>query len=236
MLTSSAASGGGGACAAQPAAACRPARIDSRRTRSIARLRAVVIIQPTGLGGGPVVGNTRPGGAAQPNAGPGDQEDFQAAEEACRDLLPAGGIGDPNATMDPELADQLLEFAQCMRDHGVDMPDPQFEGNRVMQKGPQKVDQAKMREADKACASIRDKIKPPEISDEQKAEFKKAALANSKCMRAHGVPNFPDPVFDEDGGAQIRMQRGSGMNPESAKFKAAEKACRDLLPDPETDG
>jgi hypothetical protein len=83
----------------------------------------------TEVGGGPqVIGNTRPGGAAQPGTGPGNQEDFQAAEEACRDLLPAGGMGDPNATMDPELADQLLEFAQCMRDHGIDMPDPQFNG------------------------------------------------------------------------------------------------------------
>ena len=82
-------------------------------------------------GGPQVIGNTRPGGAAQPNTGPGNQEDFQAAEEACRDLLPAGGMGDPNATMDPELADQLLEFAQCMRDHGIDMPDPQFNGGGV---------------------------------------------------------------------------------------------------------
>jgi hypothetical protein len=40
-------------------------------------------------------------------------------------------MGDPNATMDPELADQLLEFAQCMRDEGIDFPDPQFSGGGV---------------------------------------------------------------------------------------------------------
>jgi hypothetical protein len=28
--------------------------------------------------------------------------------------------------MDPAFADQLLKFAQCMRDQGVDFPDPQI--------------------------------------------------------------------------------------------------------------
>ena len=86
---------------------------------------------PVGGGQTRVIENPRAGGPAQPGAGPGNEEDFQAAEEACRPLLPAGGMGDPNATMDPELADQLLEFAQCMRDHGIDMPDPQFNGGGV---------------------------------------------------------------------------------------------------------
>ena len=55
-------------------------------------------------------------------------------------------------------------------------------------------------------------------------------------MRAHGIENFPDPIFDENGGAQIRMKKGSGLNPESAKFKAAQKACDDTMPGPgETD-
>jgi hypothetical protein len=123
----------------------------------------------------------------------------------------------------------MLDYAKCMREHGVDMPDPQFDGGRVMQKGPKKVNEAKMREADQACASIRDRVKPPEISDEEKAEFKKAALEHSKCMREHGV-DFPDPTFDENGGGQVRIGRGSGINPESPKFKAAEKACQDKMP------
>ena len=62
-----------------------------------------------------------------------DPKAMEEADKACRDLLPAGGmLGDPNATMDPALADQMLKFAQCMRDHGVDFPDPQFSGGGVM--------------------------------------------------------------------------------------------------------
>ena len=50
-------------------------------------------------------------------------------------------------------------------------------------------------------------------------------------MREHGIKNFPDPIFDENGGAQIRMKKGSGLNPESARFQAAQKACEKTLPD-----
>ena len=55
-------------------------------------------------------------------------------------------------------------------------------------------------------------IKAPELSEEQQAEFKQAALANARCMREHGIDNFPDPAFDENGGAQIRIER-AGIEP-----------------------
>ena len=51
-----------------------------------------------------------------------------------------------------------------------------------------------------------------------------AFLGFSKCMRAHGVPNFPDP--SPGGGIQL----SSGMNPFSPSFKAAQASCRRLLP------
>jgi hypothetical protein len=47
------------------------------------------------------------------------------------------------------------------------------------------------------------------------------------CMRAHGVPNFPDPA---GGGGAIQVPVGSGMNPSSPGFKAAQQHCRSLLP------
>ena len=42
---------------------------------------------------------------------------------------------EPEASVDPE--DAALAFARCMREHGFDMPDPQFEtGGMVMIGGP----------------------------------------------------------------------------------------------------
>lgn len=49
----------------------------------------------------------------------------------------------------------------------------------------------------------------------------------ARCMRAHGVPNFPDP----SSGRGIDIAPGSGLNPQSPAFQAAQQACQKLLPD-----
>ena len=43
-------------------------------------------------------------------------------------------------------------------------------------------------------------------------------LAYSQCMRSHGFPNFPDPNSQ----GQVNV---SGVDPNSAPFKAAQRAC-----------
>jgi hypothetical protein len=45
-------------------------------------------------------------------------------------------------------------------------------------------------------------------------------------MRTHGLSDFPDP--SPGGGIQIAI--GSGLNPFSPAFKAAQSSCRNLLP------
>lgn len=51
---------------------------------------------------------------------------FMAAQEACRDLAPRGLASDG---ADQERIEQLVNFAQCMRDSGVaDFPDPDSQG------------------------------------------------------------------------------------------------------------
>jgi len=52
------------------------------------------------------------------------------------------------------------------------------------------------------------------------------ALKFSKCMRAHGVTDFPDPT----GGGGIHITSGSGINPFSPAFRAAQTACHKLAP------
>ena len=95
----------------------------------------VAVVADSGTGGtisGPSVSGSAPGTAGKPQTGGGtefDPKTLEAADEACRDLLPSGMQGDPNATIPPEQVEQLLAFAKCMRDHGFDFPDPQFSGN-----------------------------------------------------------------------------------------------------------
>jgi hypothetical protein len=157
-----------------------------------------------------------------------------AAALACALFLTACGSEEPAA--DRESGRAMLAYAQCMRDEGVDMPDPQFDGGRVFQRGPEgNVAPEKMRNADEACRKHREAVKPPELSDEQQQEMRDGALAHARCMRGQGLENFPDPTFDEDGGAQIRIGPGTGLDPDDPDFQAAEKACRDELPDLEED-
>ncbi|MGH2972824.1 MAG: hypothetical protein ACRDNM_03930 [Gaiellaceae bacterium] len=51
-------------------------------------------------------------------------------------------------------------------------------------------------------------------------------LAYSKCMRANGVPAFPDP----SPGGGFEFQTGAGIDPSSPAFKAAQAKCMKLLP------
>ena len=108
----------------------------------------------------------------------------------------------------------MLAFAKCMRDQGIDMPDPQFDGGRVMQRGPdERVSPEKMRKADAACSKYREEIEPPELSPEQEQEMKEAALAHAQCMREHGLEKFPDPTFDEERRRPDPHRPGHGPRP-----------------------
>jgi hypothetical protein len=56
-------------------------------------------------------------------------------------------------------------------------------------------------------------------------------LAFARCLRSHGVPNFPDPVATPSGGYGFRMPLGPNrINPQAPAYVAAQEACRSLLP------
>jgi hypothetical protein len=50
-------------------------------------------------------------------------------------------------------------------------------------------------------------------------------LAFSRCMRAHGVPDFPDP----NGQGVTQFGPNPGIDPQSPSFRAAAQACRNKL-------
>jgi hypothetical protein len=60
-----------------------------------------------------------------------------------------------------------------------------------------------------------------------------AAFAYSRCMRNHGVSDFPDPKVitgPHSQGIMFHVNRAEAASP---KFKAADQACRSILPAPE---
>jgi hypothetical protein len=72
-----------------------------------------------------------------------------------------------------------------------------------------------------------------ESSPESAASTRQKLVAYSRCMRTHGVPEFPEP--NGEGGLLIRssVHNGhvTGPNPKSAQFQAAQKSCAQLMPE-----
>jgi len=118
----------------------------------------------------------------------------------------------------------LLAYSQCMRAHGVpDFPDPvgdslQLNASAGSDLSP---DSPLFAAAEKVCKSL----EPTNHGGHASAKDQANALKYAACMRSHGVPDFPDPVF-KDGGIQ---QQVNG-NPNSPQFKAADKACAQYQP------
>jgi hypothetical protein len=59
----------------------------------------------------------------------GSRQTFEAAQRACQRYRPAAPSMSPAKRI--EFQDAALKFARCMREHGVDMPDPNFSGGKV---------------------------------------------------------------------------------------------------------
>jgi hypothetical protein len=88
--------------------------------------------------------------------------------------------------------DQALAYARCIRSHGVPLwPDPESSGSFDKSKlTPHQlgVSSPQIGTAEKACMSL-----VPTYSATQQSHVLAQALRFSRCMRAHGAANFPDP-------------------------------------------
>lgn len=74
-------------------------------------------------------------------------------------------------------------------------------------------------------------VAPRTSSSANGAPTQQQMVAFSKCMRVHGVPGFPEPsegkllIHSSDHNGHV-----TGVNPQSAQFQAAQKACAKLAP------
>jgi hypothetical protein len=134
-----------------------------------------------------------------------------------------GGSTGTTTTGSKDPQEAALEFTQCMREHGVDMPDPGPTGELQLQVGPG--DQAKVEQAQEACGHLLENARP-QVSEEQENAMREGLLAFARCMREHGI-DMPDPVFGEDG--RVTQRGGRGVNPDDPKFKRAAEACDPIL-------
>jgi hypothetical protein len=128
----------------------------------------------------------------------------------------------------PGSVQQMDVFARCMRSHGEPgfyFANPNsvssatsvltFRGFVVPGMNPQTPQFAT---AMAACKHLLPGGPPPPMTQAQKDRLLKFAA----CIRAHGYPSYPDPVFQNGG---VFEQQQSGIDQNSPRFQAAVKAC-----------
>jgi hypothetical protein len=105
-----------------------------------------------------------------------------------------GGSAAASPTPSLSVIEQGRRHAQCMREHGVPEPDPQVFPDGTVRIGGE-LDKARLgdtlTQAMAACKAY-------EVVESQTDRDTKAAKSReySRCMRAHGVEDFPDPAAD----------------------------------------
>ena len=138
----------------------------------------------------------------------------------CVFLAGCGG-GSAPITQQQKVA-SYVAYAACLNKHGVQV-EPARTGGLVWEAGPGLPDPR----SPQALAAQRDcKSLLPQGADHpptaaETAQNLALMLGLAKCMRAHGVPNFPDPTSQG-----LRFSPSSGINPNSPAFLAAQKRCQ----------
>jgi hypothetical protein len=128
------------------------------------------------------------------------------------------GSATPSTTPSVSRLDQMIRFTQCMREHGVPMTDPEVDGDNVRQG---RIDKGaagdKLFPADDACKQYR----PPQETGPVVDLKNELARQEARCMREHGVENFPDP--NTDGFNRISEEVGNDPQyPEARDFCRAQ--------------
>lgn len=159
--------------------------------------------------------------------GGGDDDDDAVASLGTDESAEADGGSDDesgggeNPRDSQEFQDAALEYAQCMRDNGIDMPDPEFDGEGGVRigagSGPGGAggpgggpDDEEFQAADDECQPIMEEAAPDmQLDPEEQAERQDQMIEVAQCMRDRGY-DMPDPEVDENGRVTVQASGGEG--------------------------
>ena len=141
--------------------------------------------------------------------------------------LLAAACSSPSSTGSGGSADSssAIGFARCVRSHGVPRyPDP-ASGGALPKTSPQrlKVSSSEFNAAQRACqhllpstASFQRQTQQCMLTGDCPQALVRHILAAelrfARCMRSHGVPNWPDPTIDSEGRPAFNVS-ARGINP-----------------------
>jgi hypothetical protein len=130
---------------------------------------------------------------------------------------------------------QLVAFSRCVRSHGVpNFPDPQAGARNAKFPSSQqlRVSSSQLTATEAACQHLL----PAGVDDQFPAAevpvMLRAMLPFARCMRAEGVPKFPDPAVDSEGRPMFPLStHGISLSySHSNQFNAVIGKCQHLLP------
>ncbi|MFC4997019.1 hypothetical protein ACFPIJ_04180 [Dactylosporangium cerinum] len=131
----------------------------------------------------------------------------------------AGGGATVSASPTADKAEANRRFAKCMREHGVEVPDPGPDGELQMSGD---VDRGKAAEAMSACQQL---LPNGGTLSNLTPEQLEQARAFARCMREHGI-DMPDP--DPASGVADLLGNGA-IDINSPAFRDAANACRSVV-------
>jgi len=153
-----------------------------------------------------------------------------AALGACGESAGDGDGDGTSSTPRDRAFEGALRFARCMRGEGLDFPDPRKDGNGLVKIGgaSSRLDPGdpKVRTAEQKCGKhLRGGGEAPDPA--RAARLQDAFVKYARCMRREGV-DVPDPKPGQ-GGLVMRFGDPDAPDPESPRFKAADRVCHALL-------
>jgi hypothetical protein len=173
-----------------------------------------------------------------------DAPGVASAAGTSRSAVSSSGGSSPSAGVVAQYVAGVRKYVQCMRAEGIDLPDPGPKGEidySVLGGNPKK--NPKFLAASMKCSPLLPPM-PDELQqrpDPLTPQQIRWAREYAKCVRAHGVPDFPDPDangYFTDSGPQDQMSEQEAH----ASFLATE-TCRPVLdgkppasPDPRATG
>lgn len=113
-----------------------------------------------------------------------------------------------------KVADDALKMRQCLRDNGIDVPDPKAGQDPSALSFSRDMDQEKLKEAMKTCGP-----QGPDAGNGPTQEEKDKALKKAQCMRNNGV-NVKDPELSGDSMTGLEIPEG-----QEKAFEDAAKKC-----------
>jgi len=138
-------------------------------------------------------------------------------------LAACGGGGSSAEAEQAAIEEAPLEFAECMRAHGVAVKDPKPGQNLVIDD----TGNPATKKALEACNAKLAKAGGQELTPEEGEAFKEGWLEFARCMREEGI-EMGDPTFLGPGKMHLDIV---GLDTDSPAFKAAQEACSDKAPE-----